>query len=90
MKPNVELHIDHLILEGFSRNDAHYIGESVKIELQRLIMDRGLPASFNSHTMNKNLTTPPLTIKNSSPPEQIGSQIAHSIYSGFTVNTNNR
>ncbi len=48
MKPNIALHIDQLVLQGFSGNDAHYIGKSIQVELQRLITARGIPDSYKN------------------------------------------
>lgn len=87
MNPNVELHIDQLILQGFSRNDAHYIGESMKAALQGLIANRGLPNTFQKNIQLRNLNTSPLQLKQTSSPEHIGRQIANSVYKEISINT---
>ena len=89
MNPNIELHIDQLVLRGFSRNDAHYIGQSMKAELHRLITDRGLPSTFHTDLHQGRINTKPLQLKQTSSPEHTGRQIANTIYGGLSINTNN-
>ena len=47
MKPkNIELNIEELVLHGFSPGERYNIGEAVKCELTRLLVDRGVPQSL--------------------------------------------
>ena len=43
---NIELHIEELVLHGFSPGDRYRIGEAVEQELTRLLADRGVPQSL--------------------------------------------
>ncbi len=45
MKPNIELHIDELVLHGFDHGDGHRVGEAVEKELTRLLTEQGLPVA---------------------------------------------
>lgn len=41
-RPDIELHIDELVLHGFDPKDRHRIGDAVQSELARLLAERGL------------------------------------------------
>jgi hypothetical protein len=47
-RPDVSVHIDELILRGVAPAERHRIGEAVRLELTRLIAERGLPASTHA------------------------------------------
>jgi len=42
-RPSIQLHIEELVLHGFSPHDRHHIADAVQNELTRLLADRGLP-----------------------------------------------
>jgi hypothetical protein len=46
VKPNVELHIEELVLHGFPPGDRYRIGEAVERELSRLFAEHGVPPSL--------------------------------------------
>ena len=86
MKPNIELNIDELVLQGFSRNDAFYIGKAVEEELTRLIEAGELAAQFTQDTFLKRLEGKSFEFSASARPAKIGRQIARSIYSSISAN----
>jgi hypothetical protein len=47
-RPDVSVHIDELIVHGVAPAERDRIGEAVRLELTRLIAERGLPASTHA------------------------------------------
>jgi hypothetical protein len=47
MRPNIELHIEELVLHGFAPGDRHRIGEAVRRELARLLAEQGVPPGLS-------------------------------------------
>ena len=45
MKPDIELHIEELVLHGFSAHHRHTIADAVRAELAARLVNRGLGAS---------------------------------------------
>lgn len=83
MKPNIELHIEQLMLNGFSRRDAFYIGRAMEQELHRLISEGGIPPNFSGELHLPSLKVSDIQLRKSFSPERIGSQIAGSVHQGF-------
>jgi hypothetical protein len=54
-RPDVSVHIDELIVHGVAPAERDRIGEAVRLELTRLIAERGLPASTHA------VASPPYT-----------------------------
>jgi hypothetical protein len=79
----VELHINELILHGFSHHDRYSIGESLQSELTRLFTDQGIPPSLltggNIELMNAGSFELPAGRKFSA-----GHNVAHSVYKGLS------
>jgi hypothetical protein len=46
MNPDVELHVDELVLHGFAPRDRHAVGDALRAELTRLIAEGGVPAGM--------------------------------------------
>lgn len=40
-RPPIRLHIEELVLHGFSPHDRHHIGEAMETELHRLLTEQG-------------------------------------------------
>ncbi|HWC95657.1 MAG TPA: hypothetical protein VG456_02875 [Candidatus Sulfopaludibacter sp.] len=81
VKPQiVELHIEELVLDGFSRRDRFSIADAVERELTRLIAEQGLqrPASVESVDGGRFKTAP------AAKPHAIGAQVANSVYRGLS------
>ena len=81
LKPNVELHIDELVIHGIGASDRGRIGEAVERELARLLSERGLPMGFCGDHIDR-LDGGRITISSGGSGEGIGIQIARSLY-GF-------
>lgn len=79
---NIELNIDQLILQGFSRQDAFYISRALRQELTRMIQEGGLPAHFSNEAQTRRMDAGDFRIKAGAKPEGIGKQIATRVYGG--------
>ena len=41
--PDVRIHVEELVLDGFAPSEGHRIGEAIERELARLVVARGMP-----------------------------------------------
>lgn len=83
----IELHIDQLILEGFSPRDAFYIGRALERRLTYLIQQKGLPTGMNHPLTIPNIDAGQFHFNQKMKPNTIGQQIATSVYNGFNAST---
>jgi hypothetical protein len=81
-RPNVELHIDELVLHGFAAADRARIGAAVEQELTRLIARQGLPAGLGSGA-TAHLDGGSFTVAPTASPDGIGAQVALSVLGGI-------
>jgi hypothetical protein len=85
MKPkNIELHIEELTVHGFSGADQSHIGEAVKKELSRLLLERGVPPSIVRDAETARLDGGEFEVKPGSGAEAIGAQVARAVYGGLS------
>lgn len=84
MKPNIELHIEELVLHGFSTRDGYRIRDAVQLEITRLLQEQGLPPAFSVEANMGNLNAGNLNILPNTKAEVVGNDIANSIYKGLT------
>lgn len=83
MKPNIELHIEELVLHGFSTREAYRIRAAVQLEITRLLQEQGLPPAFSVEANMGDLNAGHLNILPNAKAEAVGNDIAHSVYKGF-------
>ncbi len=81
--PNIELHIEELVLHGFAHGDRHEIGAAVKRELAQLFAEQGIPSSLKNGGEMARLPGGAFTVARGSKPEVIGTQVAQSVYGGM-------
>ena len=82
MKPkpyNVELHIEELVLHGFSPSDRHAIGEAVQRELTRLFAEQGVHASLNRSFEVERVDGGAFNVRSGAKAGAIGTQVAQSV-----------
>jgi hypothetical protein len=92
-RPDVSVHIDELILHGVAPAERHRIGEAVRLELTRLIAERGLPASTHAvapppHAVaapQQAVAVPPwgggvVEVASGASAAEVGAQIARAVY----------
>jgi hypothetical protein len=84
MKANLELHIDKLLLDGFTKKDGFRIGKAIEVELSRLFQDQGIPEGFQQDETYHRLGADNFQYDAQDRPEQIGRSIANSIYNRFS------
>lgn len=83
-KQSVELYIEELVLHGFSSYNSYRIGEALQLELTRLLQEQGLPADFAVDADYGRLNAGTFNLQTDAKTETIGSNIANSVYKGFT------
>ncbi|EFH84856.1 hypothetical protein [Ktedonobacter racemifer] len=81
--PNVELHIEELVLHGFVQGDRYEIGAAVERELARLFAEQGVPASLANGGEIARLNGGSFTVARGSQADVIGAQMAQSVYGGM-------
>ena len=81
--PNIELHIEELVLHGFTPGDRYSIGAAVERELTRLFGEQGIPPSLMSGGEIARLNGGSFTVAHGSKAEVIGTQVAQSVYGGM-------
>jgi len=78
---NIELHIDKLVLHGFSPGDRHRIGEAVERQLTQILTEQGMPTSLSHGGERPHINGG--TFNTATNARTIGIKIAQSVYSGF-------
>ena len=80
---SVELHIEHLVLDGFEHLDCDGIGRAVRQELSRLLMQGSVPDSLARHQNIAQFDGGSITLARNAGAAAVGAQIAGSVYKGF-------
>jgi len=83
-KPNVELHIDELILHGFAPADRYRIGEALQCELERLFTEQGIPAALLEGGDVDKLELGSFQLSHGAQSGAIGIQVARALYGGLS------
>lgn len=81
MRPRVEIVIDELVLHGFSPTERYDIGDSLSVELERLIMERGLQVQESMDIPSLRAAT--VKLPSSSKPDLVGARVAEAVYKGL-------
>ncbi len=84
MKPDIELHVEELVLHGFAPGDRYRIGEAVKRELVRLFVEQGTPPSLARGREVSRLDSGAFEVKPGFRAGAIGVQVAQAVYGGFS------
>ena len=80
MKPDVELHVEELVLHGFARRDRAAIGDALRGELARLIAEGGVPAGLQAASGAASLDGGSFRAQPGQRPAEVGAAVARSIY----------
>jgi hypothetical protein len=83
MRQKVELHIDELVLEGFSAGDRYRIGEALERELTRLFEERGVPGLLTSGKEIDRINGGSFEAAPGARAERVGTQVAGAVYGGL-------
>lgn len=84
MKPHIELYIDELVLQGFPPNNRRRIAQAVERGLTRLFTEQGAPPSLAQGGSFDQWNGGTFTMAPSASAASIGTQIAETLYAGFT------
>jgi hypothetical protein len=80
---SVELHIEELVLDGFSPADRHAVGEAVERELARLLTEQDGPTAITQSIERDHLNVGAISLPPGSKAEATGVQLARAIYRGL-------
>jgi len=83
MPPNIELHIEELMLEGFAPGDRLAIGAALVRELMRLFAEKGTPPGWQSGAALPRVDAGSITLSPEAKPDAIGGQVARAVYGGL-------
>jgi hypothetical protein len=81
-RPNIELHIEELVLDGFAPGDRQRIGAAVQHELARLLAERGAPPGWEQGGAGARMGAGTMRLTAGAKPEAIGAQVARAVYGG--------
>jgi hypothetical protein len=79
----INLEIDTLVLEGFDYHDHKRIGAAMKVELARLITEKGLGSAADLMGDSAQIRAPSFEVPSDRNPRAIGAEIARSVYRGM-------
>jgi hypothetical protein len=82
-RTKIDVRIDELVLEGFEYHDHKRIGAAMKLELARLITERGLGPALSRRWDPGPIIAPSFNIPSDRSPRAIGAEIARSVYQGM-------
>jgi hypothetical protein len=80
---DLDLNIEELVLRGFPALDQDRIKRAVRAELERLIRENGIPTALSRGGELARLDGGIFEVKPGSSPEEIGAQVARSLYGGL-------
>ncbi len=80
---NIELHIEELVLHGFSPGDRYRIAEGVEQELTRLLADRGVPQSLAEGGEIASVDGGAFEVAPGSRADVVGAHVAKAVYGGL-------
>lgn len=78
MRTQVEIVIDELVLHGFSPAERYRIGDSLSLELERLVMDQGLQVHESMDIPS--LRAAPVQMPPGSKPDLLGARVAEAVF----------
>ena len=84
MNPNVEIHIEKLVLHDFSPTDRHRIGETLERELACLFVEQSTPSSLIQGRKIERLDGGAFEVAPGSKAEAVGGQVARAVYGGLS------
>ena len=82
-KRNIELHIEELVLDGFSSQDKNHIASVVRQELHHLLSQGDIPRKLMRTNDISRLDGGTIQMEPKATVESIGSKIARNLYKGL-------
>ena len=83
MKPNIELHIEELVLHGFSPSDRYRIAEAIERELVQLFSRQSAPPALLGGGEIAYVDAGALQMQPGAGLDAIGAQVARAVYGGL-------
>lgn len=90
VKPDIELHIGELVIDGARPADRYRIAESVERELARLLSELGFPMGIERNVHIDRFDGGRITQSSSARAETLGARIARSLYDSLKVQVADR
>ena len=81
--PNIELHVEELVLTGFSPSAPDRLAAAMRTELERLFARGGAAAEFEKDSTIAQLDAGQFYVRRGSPAVETGAQIAQHIHSAL-------
>ncbi len=81
--PDIELHIEELILHGFPQGERHRIGDALERELATLFAERGMPAGISQNGALEQVDAGEIHVAPQAGARSISVQFATAIYDGL-------
>lgn len=79
----IELHIEELVLHGFSPHNSADLGAAVEREIVRLLQVQGLPSRLTAEANVERLNAGSFNLHATAGTEVLGQDIAKAVYTGF-------
>jgi hypothetical protein len=79
----MELHIEELVLNGFTPGDRYVIGDAVEHELTHLLSEQGVPISLRLESATDEIRGATFNAAQNPKPRATGRQIAQAVYKRF-------
>jgi hypothetical protein len=80
----IEVHIEELVLHGFSGHNTYEVGGAVEREITRLLQEQGLPAGFSVAANVGRLHAGSFPLQADAKAAAVGNHIAKAVYQGLT------
>jgi len=80
MKPNIELQIEELVLQGISAGDRDQIRTAVEAELARMFVEEGMPGGLSQPCELPRIQGATISLTSNHKVNDFGSQIASAVY----------
>jgi hypothetical protein len=78
--PQIDLHIDELVLRGFTPSDRFQIAEALQSELTRLLAEHSRHETLPRSLTIDRIQTASFKVARNTKPAAIGAQVAQSVY----------
>lgn len=83
-RPNVEIHIEELILRGMPPGSKRGLAEAIEAEVRRLIEVGGLPPGWENAGGSLRLPGGRFEVDAKSKPAAIGAEVARGLHGGWS------
>ncbi|HYO14003.1 MAG TPA: hypothetical protein VE685_12480 [Thermoanaerobaculia bacterium] len=83
-RPNLEIHIEELILRGMPPGSKRGLAEAIEAEVRRLIQEGGMPPGWENAGGSLRLPGGRFDVDPMSKPAAIGAQVAQGLHRGWS------